>query len=53
MKVFRVTGNLNNPNTKMIMANITPHIKMRAKVIVHLNQRFIEVLVRSWIIVRH
>ena len=33
MKEFRVTGNLNNSNTKMIMANITPHIEMRVKVI--------------------
>ena len=33
MKEFRVTGNLNNSNTKMIMANITPHIEMRTKVI--------------------
>ena len=33
VKGFRVTGNLNNPNTKMIMANITPHIEMRVKVI--------------------
>ena len=33
MKQFRVTGNLNRSNTKMIMANITPHIEMRVKVI--------------------
>ena len=33
MKEFRVTGNLNRSNTKMIMANITPHIEMRVKVI--------------------
>ena len=33
VKEFRVTGNLSNPNTKMIMANITPHIEMRRKVI--------------------
>ena len=26
MKGFRVTGNLKNSNTKMIMANVTPHI---------------------------
>ena len=32
-KEFRVTGNLNKANTKMIMANITPHIEMRTKVI--------------------
>ena len=29
----RVTENLNNPNTKMIMANITPPIEMRVRVI--------------------
>ena len=33
VKEFRVTGNLNKSNTKMIMANITPHIEMRVKVI--------------------
>ena len=33
VKEFRVTGNLNNSNTKIIMAIITPHIEMRAKVI--------------------
>ena len=33
VKEFRLTGNLNNPNTKIIMANITPHIEMRTKVI--------------------
>ena len=33
VKEFRVTGNLSNPNTKMIMANIAPHIEMRRKVI--------------------
>ena len=33
MKEFRVTGNLNRLNTKMIMNNITPHIEMRIKVI--------------------
>ena len=33
LKEFRVTGNLNGPNTKMILANITPHIEMRTKVI--------------------
>ena len=32
MKEFRVTGNLNNSNTKMIMANIISHIEMRVKV---------------------
>ena len=33
IKEFRVTGNLNTPNKKMIMENITPHIEMRVKVI--------------------
>ena len=33
VKIFRVTRNLNRPKTKMIMANITPHIEMRVKVI--------------------
>ena len=32
-KEFRVTRNSNGPNTKIIMANITPHIEMRTKVI--------------------
>ena len=33
MKELRVTRNLNKPNTKMIMANITPHIEIRKKAI--------------------
>ena len=33
VKEFSVTRNLNNSNTKMIMAKITPHIEMRTKVI--------------------
>ena len=33
VKKFRVTGNLNKSNTKMIMASITLHIEMRRKVI--------------------
>ena len=33
MKEFKLTGNLNKSNTKMIMANSTPHIGMKAKVI--------------------
>ena len=33
MEGFRVTENLNNPNTKMIMTNITPPIEMRVRVI--------------------
>ena len=32
LKEFRVTGNLHNPNTRMIMANITPYIEMRTNV---------------------
>ena len=31
VKTFRVTGNLNNPNTSMIMDNITSHIEMRER----------------------
>ena len=31
VKQFRVTGNLNNANTKMIMDNITPHTEMRVR----------------------
>ena len=33
MKGFRVTGNLNNSNTKIIMSNITPHIEIKVKVV--------------------
>ena len=33
VKEFRDTGNLNRPNTRMIMDNITPHIETRVKVI--------------------
>ena len=33
LKEFRVTGNLNTSNSKMIMANITLHIEIRTKVI--------------------
>ena len=33
VKEFIVTGNLSNSSTKIIMANITPHIEMRVKVI--------------------
>ena len=33
VKEFRVTGNLNKSNTKTIMANMTPHIEMRTKII--------------------
>ena len=33
VKEFRETGNLNRPNTRMIMDNITPHIETRVKVI--------------------
>ena len=33
VKKFRVIGNLNKSNTKMIMANITTHIEIRVKVI--------------------
>ena len=33
VKEFRETGNLNRPNARMIMDNITPHIETRVKVI--------------------
>ena len=33
VKEFRVIGNLNGPNTRMIMDNITPHIELRIKLI--------------------
>ena len=33
VKEFRVIGNLNNSNTKIIIANIKPHTEMRTKVI--------------------
>ena len=33
VKEFRVTGNLNNSNTKIIMTNITPHIETMVKLI--------------------
>ena len=33
VKIFRVTRNLNRPDTKTIMPNITPHIEMRVKLI--------------------
>ena len=33
VKEFRVNGNLNRPNTKIIMNDITTHIGMRTKVI--------------------
>ena len=33
VKEFRVTGNLNRPNTRIIIDNITPHIEIRVKVI--------------------
>ena len=37
LKEFRVTGNSNNESTKMIMANITPHIEISVKVIYSFN----------------
>ena len=51
VKEFRVTENLNNPNTKMIMANITPHTEMRVKLIYSFKS--IEVGVKSKITARH
>ena len=37
LKAFRVIGNLNNSNTKMIMANIAPHNEIRTKYFIQLN----------------
>ena len=37
VKAFRVIGNLNNSNTKMIMANIAPHNEIRTKYFIQLN----------------
>ena len=37
IKKFRVTRNLNGVNTRMIMANITPHIETRTKLIYSFN----------------
>ena len=31
VKEFRVTGNLNRPNTRIIIDNITPHIEIRVR----------------------
>ena len=53
VKEFRVTGNLDNANTRIIMDNITPPIEMGTKVIYSLNQGFIEVLIKSWITARY
>ena len=40
VKEFTVIRNLNKSNTKMIMANITPHIEMRTKVIYSFKAEF-------------
>ena len=37
VKAFRVIGNLNNSNTKMIMTNIAPHNEIRTKYFIQLN----------------
>ena len=47
-----MTGNLNGAITRMIMANFTPHIEMRAKV-VYSDQSSIEVIMKLWIMARH
>ena len=39
VKEFQEAGNVNNANTKMIMDNITPNIKMRVKVIYSLKAK--------------
>ena len=52
VKELRATENLNNVNTKVIMAIITAHTKMRTKVI-YCYQRSIDVLVKVWITARH
>ena len=33
VKQYRVSGNVNGANTRIIMAKLTPHIEMRTKVI--------------------
>ena len=35
IKKFRLTGKLNGFNIRMIMADLTPHIEMRVKVIIY------------------
>ena len=53
VKEFRVTGNLNRSKTRMIMANITPHIEMRVKVIYSFKSVIYRVMVKSKITTRH
>ena len=51
---FRMTGNLNKANIKIIMDNITPHIEMRTKVIYSFKSEIHRGAgKRSWITVRH
>ena len=52
-KEFRVTGNLNTSITKMIRANITPHIEMATKAIYWFKSEFLGALVRSCIPARY
>ena len=42
VKVFRITGSMNQDNTKIIMDKITQHIEMRTKGVNRLKQKFIE-----------
>ena len=52
VKEFRVIGNLNRSNIKMIMANITLHIEMRVKIFYSFKS-VISAMVKSKIIARH
>ena len=45
-KQFRMAGNFNGVNTRMIITNLTRHIEMREKVSYSFNQRSIKVLMR-------
>lgn len=45
-KQFRMAGNFNGVNTRMIIANLTRHTEMREKVSYSFNQRSIKVLMR-------
>ena len=53
LKEIRVNGNLNAPDTKMIMASITPHMRWGQRKFIHLNQRFVRVVVWSRGNIRH
>ena len=53
VKGFRVTRNLNKPNTKIIVANITPHTEMRVKIIYSFKSVIYRDLVKSSLTARH